>query len=190
MKGDLVFIDIETTGLEWDKHTAIEIAYVTQEMEVPKVIIPWSYDPGDYSSPWYAADTKAMEINKFFGRYDNGVKRSSDEGIAHFLEVVRDSTIVGANIRFDARFIESTLELEVEPWHYRLWDITSYSAGIFGLDHLEGWSDTKKRIDSISKNRLYNSAPVLTTTPDHSAAADCQSVKECFNWLQWYSQQM
>lgn len=188
-KGDLVFVDDETTGLDWSKHTAIEIAYVTQEMEVPKVIIPWVYKPGEYGYPWYAADAKAMEINKFFDRYDNGVERSSDEDIAHFLEVVKDSTLVGANVRFDARFIESTLNLEVELWHYRLWDITSYSAGVFGLDHLEGWSDIKKRIDVINK-RYYASAPVLTTSPDHSAAADCQSVKECFNWLQWYSNQM
>lgn len=174
-KGDLVFVDIETTGLDWDKHHAIEIAYQTQEMEKPEILIPWTYYGNrhrGYRNIWHNADPVAMEINKFFERYPDGVDFSGNNAIDRMIGTMTDSTLVGANVRFDARFIEKFIGKEV--WHHRLFDIQAYAAGYWQQTTLMGWSDI---CDTVRDEGL------TFTAPDHTAAADCQSVKDVYNWL-------
>lgn len=176
-KGDLVFVDVETTGLDWDKHHVIEIAYMTEAMEKPVVVIPWGYDARAnplYTSPiWANANPKAMAINKFYERYPDGIPFSGDEAIHRMMNKMQDSTLVGANVRFDARMIEKFLGFE--PWHHRLLDIEAYASGVFGWTIPLGWNRTVEFINSIE--------PGAIVLNDHTAAADCLSVMQAYRWL-------
>ncbi len=175
-KDDLVFVDIEATGLDWDKHHVIEIAYMTEAMEKPIVVIPWEYDPkyklGNIR-PWATADPKAMGINKFYERYPDGIPFSGDAAIQRMMTRMDQATLVGANVRFDARMIEKFLGFE--PWHHRLLDIESYAAGVFGWKNVKGWGETVEYINNMQ--------PGAVTVNDHTAYADCLGIREAYRFL-------
>lgn len=192
-KGDLVFIDIETTGLDWNKHSAIEIAWMAGDMEQPEVIFPYRYTgKGDQQPVWQQADPEAMEINDFFNRYPNGVKDSDISDLIRFLDVIEDSTLVGANVRFDARFIEKAYGFNPEPWHHRLFDLQAYAAGVFRWPAPKSWEDT---VDEIIKRDMLllnpeeedDNYPDFSTEPDHTAANDVKSVQQAYYWLRWFT---
>lgn len=171
--GTIVAIDTETNGLNWKKSRVIELAWMAGDMSKPEVLFPYDYD-GEYGltmSPkknvWTTADPDAMKINKFYERYPNGVKRSSDADFARFFSVVTSSTIMGANVQFDARMMYKTFG--VEPWHYRLFDISSWASGILGYDTVSSWSDITKFLG--------------LTGADHSAAGDCLTVSQAYGLL-------
>jgi DNA polymerase-3 subunit epsilon len=190
-KGDLVFLDTETTGLNYGEHRVIELAYMTQDMKEPAVIFPYKIQPETPTAyPMGYADPKAMEINKFYDRYPNGVYASSIEDISDFLNVVEGSTLVGANIRFDARMIEYSFQLTSEPWHHRLFDLEAYAAGVFGWSAPRGWKEICDNISTLSASliddRRVKYMPTFDVSPDHSAAADTLSVKQAYDWLVWY----
>lgn len=191
-KDDLVFIDGETTGLDWNKHSMIEIAWMTGDMTVPQVLYPYRYTgKGDQQPVWQQADPEAMEINGFFDRFPNGVRDSDITDLIRFLDAIEDSTLVGANIRFDARFIEKTYGLNLEPWHHRLFDLESYAAGIFRWPAPKSWADTVDEIISRDRKLLNpeedENYPGFETEPDHTAANDCKSVAEAYYWLRWFT---
>lgn len=177
MKNQLVFCDIETTGLSWRDSNAIEIAYMTEDMLIPEVVIPYALTPGwpgfPSGFPWGNADLKAMEVNHFYERYPSGVEYSGEHAVAKMIEVMTGSTLVGANVRFDARFIEKLIGEEV--WHHRLFDLQAYAAGVFGWDRPRSWSDICKHIEYLE--------PGFMTSPDHTAAADTLSVKQAYLWM-------
>jgi len=173
MKNQLVFCDIETTGLSWRSSNAIEIAYMTEDMLIPEVVIPYTLNRNAPGFPWDISDPKAMEINHFYERYPNGVEYTGDLSISNMIEVMTDSTLVGANVRFDARFIEKLIGEEV--WHHRLFDLQAYAAGVFGWDRPCAWSDICKHIKYLE--------PGFMTSPDHTAAADTLSVKQAYLWM-------
>lgn len=172
------FVDIETTGLDWDYHHAIEIAYMTEDMEKPITVIPCAYTPniGENLSShtvWGFASEKAMEINKFYERFPNGVSNSGIQALTRMEERMKDCTLVGANIRFDARFIEKVIGFE--PWHHRLLDIEAYIAGHFNLDYIPSFSECQKLI--------ADAYGATVTKPNHTAYMDCLSVAEAYRAL-------
>lgn len=171
--GTIVSIDTETNGLNWKKSRVIELAWMAGDMTKPEVLIPFDYD-GEYGltqSPnrnvWTTADPSAMEVNKFFERYPSGVKRSSNADFARFFSVVASSTIMGANIQFDARMMYRTFG--IEPWHYRLFDISSWASGILGLDTVSSWTDVCAALGLVGN--------------DHTAAGDCLTVSKAYALL-------
>lgn len=187
-----IFIDCETTGLIYGEHSVIEIAYMHEDWDKPKVLIPYTYIPGEedtWRPPWAKADPVAMEINKFYERYPEGVRASTNVDFREFIETVRDNTLVGANVRFDARFIHQELASDLEPWHHRLIDLQVYAAGVFGWLELRGWSDIVayiKEIQSYYDEDWRINLPMVETKPDHSAYSDCLSVAEVYRWLRWW----
>lgn len=187
-----VYVDTETTGLNYDEHAAIEIAYMTDDMNEPELVIPWTYDPADPTNIFEWADPKAMEINKFYERYPNGVEYSGDTAIIKMIDVMRGSTLVGANVRFDARMIEQIIG---EVWHHRLFDIEAWAGGIFHLDFPVGWSDCVRLARHVIELNQDHFPAFAITDNDHTAVGDCQSVRDVFitfkrfasaqSWLFW-----
>lgn len=178
-----VYVDIETTGLKYDEHAAIEIAYMTDDMTEPVLVIPWEYNPYDPSTIFRWADPKAMEINKFLQRYSDGVQASPRAEIGKMIDAMRGSTLVGANVRFDARMIE---ELTGEVWHHRLFDIEAWSAGIFGVDFPIGWTDCVRLAKHLSEYPTWRGLS-LQVVNDHTAVNDCSSVHDVFHIFNHFS---
>lgn len=162
-KGDLVFLDIETLGLDIGQHAIWEIAYAVNDGPIISSFIPHFKTP---------ADPEALKVNNYEERIKNAVY-VPDFG-QHFVAALTGSTVVGANPAFDTKFIELQFlrprGLETTPWHHRLLDIEAYAMGVLNLDTMPGLS-------TICET-LY-----ITQKDKHTAAGDVETTRYVFNAL-------
>ncbi len=146
----VVVADIETTGLLADVHAITEIAWVVidlDEIDVDEV----SYDeimengkamyPGLSDAALAQADPEALKINDYVDRGIASKPRPDLGDWAELIDDLEDCTLMGANIRFDARFIEKMIGQE--PWNHRLFDLQAYAAGVLGHDLPKSLSDIR-----------------------------------------------
>lgn len=160
---DNVFVDIETTGLQRERHQIVELA--------------WALGPGPIQvvrlrHTLKFADPDALKVNRY---HERGLSDgwSTPEQISRFLIDARGNTLVAANPAFDAGFMQD--HFGFAPWHYRLCDIQSYAAGVLGC-----W-DRPPSLRSIRDQllRLRYEIP----EPDHSAGGDVACLRACWSAL-------
>lgn len=175
---NMVFVDCETTGLDYEKHRPFEIAYGTLRWNGEQFIDNISvYYPGLTMQEINDADPEALEVNgetydslkdKYWGKPAGGSE--------HFIETLSGATLVGANVRFDARMIEQHV-LGREIWKHRLFDIQAFAAGVLGLGYIPGM----REIADIVRNMGY-----MVPEPDHTAEVDTAAVMYSYLGLMDY----
>lgn len=155
----LIFVDIETTGLERN-HSTWEIAYAIDDEPVRSSIVAHSL---------YGADSKALELNGYRDRIGSAPDFAEQVRFENeFQKLVKGNTVAGANPAFDTKFLAK--RWSTEPWHYRLLDIQAYAMGALGYETPKG---------------LYTIATDLgVDAPDHTAAQDVETVRQCYRRLQ------
>ena len=145
----IVFLDIETTGLDPDRHSMWELALIARD------------DDGDHEYHWQlpvdlaTADAAALRISRYYDRCQTlGGEILQLEPVAATGETVTKlarlvahildgATLVGAVPSFDAGFIEKWLRTNgsCPTWHHRLRCVETLTAGhlrnpkIGGLAH-------------------------------------------------------
>jgi|SRR5665213_868650 len=148
MSGALCFVDCETTGLDPECHEMWEVGAVVRYSTA---------DHGGYMeeqrhwflSPWHleTATPEALAIGGFFERHPYGDNFASDglvqlQKIANphdfsrdFEKLTRGATLVGANVRFDERFLGDYLRRyhRVPGWYFRMCDVEAMVQGYMGL---------------------------------------------------------
>jgi DNA polymerase III epsilon subunit-like protein len=142
----LVSVDIETTGLDPQRHEIWEVALVP--------VNPYE-DSWCYQLPvtLIGASGEALEIGGFSERYGapgpNFVIRrwpsgaSSPEGLEGALRCIYNqlngATLLGCSVHFDASFLAELFRkhgfLDPEPWHHRYLDLGSFAGGAWGVKH-------------------------------------------------------
>lgn len=187
-KGDIVIIDTETTGLQYGTHMPFELSWLKWDKElfrdtggvsdeVHTLFLPL---PGDVIED---ADPMALELNGWtkdrlieesFKVIHAGYEPFS-EAVEKFLLDVKGSTIMGANVRFDARMLEYAFMLDEEPWHHRLFDIQAYFAGTVGMDEMPGMNDI---FEWLRENNPLGTTSI--TAPDHTSANDVRAVRDIY----------
>lgn len=160
----IVWVDIETSGLDIDKHEITEIAYATESGPVIRLVPEHTLEN---------ADPTALLIQHYVERI-SGAHRAHQAEIDIFRERLRGNTMAGANPRFDAAFLARFLG--EAPWNYRLLDVEAYAAGCFGWPEPLGLSATAEKL------RPYH--PI--DYPDHSAAADVAVARQIYEYCQRY----
>lgn len=174
-KRQLVLVDVETNGLDHHVHVAVEVAWWNLSTGKRGQFIP-VHDVQDVLA---TASIRALQMNRYIDRLANPGDQDQGGVHAHQLSIQLDgNTLVGVNPSFDAPFLmdmfrlyESRDQLCAPEWHYRLWDINSYAAGVLGLDELPGL----EKLCTL----LGVDAP-----PDHTAAGDVTAAGVCFWELQ------
>lgn len=131
----IVFLDIETTGLDPQTHEILEVAMIVREDGHDKEVY--------FSQPisLASADPKALEVNRYSRRVPELVKAAipRPRALALFEVYLRDAVVVGNNIQFDLRFIEEFIynhgnsQDGTRPWHYHPIDLKALVAGRCGL---------------------------------------------------------
>jgi DNA polymerase III alpha subunit (gram-positive type) len=160
---DLIFLDIETTGLDPNRHQVWEIAYAVNDGPIECEVVAHSLA---------FADPKALEINGHTDRC-NVITHSPAGYLGHDFEAkleaaLTGNTIIGANPAFDTAFLAARWRLA--PWHHRMIDIESYAMPFLHIGRPVGMREIAEALG----------APRL---PDHSAAADVEALRWCYQEL-------
>lgn len=177
----LIVVDCETTGLNHDRHVAIEIAAIDtvtgEELYIaPRVKL----------EAWIDADPVALSINKYFERRVFERTNIQDElaKAVRLADMLAGNTFGGSNPTFDVamvgkyfRQLERTdpradgVVLELGH-HHRLADLAAYAAGVLGLppNALPGLAAVQKAL-------------AVPDSPDHSALGDARVTAQCFSTL-------
>ena len=140
----LAFIDVETSGLDADRH---------QIWEVGALIRTKQTNPSfETEHRWFLeidlgkADTQALAIGGYYERHPSGDSLTWKEGCVsdltlhttfarEFEKLTRGATLVGANPRFDALFLDKLLRSShaARGWKFRLCDVEALVQGYMGL---------------------------------------------------------
>lgn len=165
----LVFLDTETTGLDPDRHEVWEIAYAVGAGPILSSVV-------DHEPPTLQPDViRALRINGYLSRYtptdDEAILRQQFRFEAELKEALDGATVVASNPSFDTAMLRK--RWGGEPWHHRKLDIVSFALPIVGLK------------DGRLKG-LYDIAAALgVEAPDHTAAGDVHTLRECYRELSW-----
>lgn len=152
-----VFIDTETTGLNHDFQEVWEIAYAVGDGPIQSGVV---------SHTTTFADPKALEMNRYYARSKTAREWTTEQEDA-VREALTGNTLVAANPAFDAAFLRA--RWGATPWKYRLLDVEAYAMGALDLDEPKGLA--------------YIAEQLGVAAPDHTAAADVHTLRECFKAL-------
>lgn len=155
----LVFLDLETTGLDPETHEVWEAAWAVDDGPIQTVQLPHSLA---------TADPEALTANRYWER----VGHPNPHRDILLRGVLQDVTIVGANPAFDAAFLRA--RWKSAPWHYRLLDVQAYAMPLLGHERPKGLFD----ICAELKEKGFD-----IPMPDHTAAQDVEALRACFKAL-------
>lgn len=132
---DLVFLDVETTGLDPEVHEMFEVGLTKTDVkgEILGSLYYWIVP-----QHLQTASPQALALNGYYrrkmtepceGRVHGAVRQEVAEEIVIFTEGVH---LVGCNPGFDASFVRAFLlaEQHVPLWHHRMIDLESLAIGI------------------------------------------------------------
>lgn len=120
-----VFVDVETTGLDPDRHVIWEAAVIADAEN------RWLFDVSDKVAD---ADPEALRANRYFER-GHGTATTAwhypAPAAAQIAAITRGKVIVGVNPWFDAAFLDRFLRSHgcVSEWDYHLVDVKTFAAG-------------------------------------------------------------
>lgn len=171
---DVVFVDVETTGLS-PKSSVVEVAaYRTKPSEMFDMIRDdvkvWRIMPPEDCY----VEEKALEINGFSRELWNG-SPSFEEVTKELAEVLHDSILAGWNVKFDLGMLEGEfrrLGLERMPWHYHALDVMTFMMPLY----------FNEQIESLSLHAACNYFGV-SNRGEHRALADVMRTLEVFHKL-------
>lgn len=162
MKRDLIFVDVETTGLDPKTDKLVELTFARNDGPLETL---------------YFGVTEVPEfidnLTKFTERGVANMPRATEIDRMVFETILRDQTMVSANPKFDQGFLEAN---GLWTGHYRTLDIESYAMARLRLDFVPSMKD----IYDLLTERGYK-----LTTPDHSSHNDVKALREAFNILRY-----
>lgn len=165
-------VDLETSGLTAG-HIPLEVAAVPISGGLGLYFVPHCHG-GIISS----ADPDALRINRYFERGVYEHECDPQETRERYVELHRllaGNTLGGSNPRFDAGMLSrrfANYDLDPEPWHHRLADLSPYAAGVLSIPPTE--------LPGLDK--VCELLGVVNREP-HSAMGDAQATAECFRTL-------
>jgi hypothetical protein len=142
----LVMLDIETNGLDPERHVAVEIAWHDMSTGEHGCFVPVHSVRETLAS----ADIEALRVCRYIDRLataeqDRSRHADSPGPQTHALwELLHGATVCGKNVAgFDLRFVEKLFRQydltgdAPTPWRHRTLEIGSYACGVLSLDPAE-----------------------------------------------------
>lgn len=179
---DLVFVDIETTGLDPHTHEIIEIAVLRVRQDWPEEGLPTFAPALEWSTkvkPTHigTADPVSLKINKYTEEEWSDAM-NLDEAMKLFIEKADDGVMVAHNVAFDAAFIDQALHTHgiQNTMHYHRIDTVSMA---FGVLH------NVPEVNRYSLNELCKYFSI-TNEKAHTALSDVRADFALFRKLMAY----
>lgn len=161
MTTELVYLDIETTGLNPDLHEVWEVAYAVEDEPIQSFVLVHDLA---------TADPQALELN---GYYRRGWRVPNEDADMELKKVLAGNTVVGANPSFDTEFLRA--RWGTAPWHHRKIDVEVYAQAVFKWDRPKGLHD----VYTYLKDEIGMWLPA----PDHTAAGDVDTTRSVYRIL-------
>lgn len=168
----IVVVDVETTGLDPERHTTVEVAWWNLNTGERGEFVP----PHLVSEALRNAQIEALRVNRYIDRLATAEQDYDGTAASKLSDLLEGSTLAGSNPAFDAGFL-TVLYREMEAaekawaprWHHRLLDLSAYAAGVLLLppNQLPGLSTVCELLG------VENTAP-------HTAAGDVDATGRCF----------
>jgi DNA polymerase III epsilon subunit-like protein len=161
----LAFIDIETTGLDPDRHLMWELAIIRRTAEVDSEFV-WQFGV-DLSQ----ADSAAFRISHFYDRFGNIVGEYRVAEVARMVAKLLDGvTLIGAVPSFDAGFIGPWLRAngQCPTWHHRLRCVETLTAGHLRNPDLGGLAGCCKALG-------------IEQSGEHTALGDARAARDVWD---------
>jgi hypothetical protein len=190
----LIFVDTETTGLDYDKHEVWEVAAIVREFVPPEIEGPGELRDWDTEYHWFLpvgdlkkADPFALNIGKFWERhpaalYHLGLAKDGWEGVtnlsefAHdFWKISKDAHFIANVPDFDswriAKLIKENTRL-FPMWHYHLVCCENLAAGKLGM--VPPWKS-----DDVFEALGYK----RNKETQHTAMGDAREVRDIYDLI-------
>lgn len=163
----LMFLDVETTGLDPSLHEVWEIAYALEDGPVQSSTV-------EHSS--HRLSPQAAAVNHYFDR-TTLVHKLTHEQLAYRADFEREfqrqlvgATIVAANPAYDTAMLRARYGADL--WHYRLIDIETFAMPVLGFARPPSFLTIVEHL-----NTHYGAGIDL---PDHSAAGDVEALRSAY----------
>ena len=176
----LAFVDIETTGIDRDKHEIIEIACIIAKMKDGELVITDQFEQKIQPTRIQDADPQALRINGY-NEADWLFATTLESAMKQFIEKTDGAVFLAHNITFDYPFIEKALkDTKLEhKLHFQKIDTLSLA---FGILH------NNNDLGKLSLSALCAQFGI-ENKKSHSAFADTYALYEVFKKLMklsWY----
>lgn len=158
---DLVFVDVETTGLDPETDRLVELSWAVGENE-PETL-------------WFGVTEVPEFIDNLIGFTKRGIagRRSDGFAVERFLAASENATMVAANPAFDAGFIKAA---GLWRFHYRMLDIQT-----FAFAKMREFAD----IPSMEElHKAITARGINITAPDHTSRNDVLAMREAFTFME------
>ncbi|MFP4150352.1 MAG: PolC-type DNA polymerase III [Nitriliruptoraceae bacterium] len=124
-----VFLDTETTGLDFARHQLTEVAWIVRfedGREEEHCVVPEHTLDG--------ADPTALELTRYHEQIAPRPRVPAEEWLVRFLEHAQDAVLVGAVPDFDARHLEqAAARIQRTPtWDHHLLDVETFALPLIG----------------------------------------------------------
>lgn len=166
---ELIFVDLETSGLSPDADWAVEAGWRNLNTGDEGVFVPIH----PVENVLRFGDPAALRINRYRERLQHADQDHGLQDTTRLYAALAGQTLVAANPAFDASFLIRLFHragfIRTDPWHHRLWDIEAYACGVLALRDLPSMSDIC---------HLLGIAP-----GDHSAGGDVAAGSSAFHEL-------
>lgn len=147
----ILFVDVETTGLDPDRHHLWEIAVVDEAGE--------TLLDAQIHVDLTTADPAALRINGYYRRrWETPVlPRWLVQRLVGLLD---GATLAGAAPHFDAAFLDRWLRAHGQcgTWSHRLLDVCTFAAPTLGWDRPRGLADTARALGLDVDDELLHTA--------------------------------
>ena len=156
-----IYVDVETTGLNPQEDELVELTYAVEQ--------------DDPITLYFGVQEVPDFIDDLIGFTKRGISglRSSPEELWDFMHACKGATMVSANPKFDAAFLD---ENKLNVFHYRTLDLESYAMHALDLDYVPGMAD----IYELLTERGYD-----IVAPDHTSRNDVLALRRCFEIIKW-----
>ena len=127
-----VVVDVETNGLDYNRHQAVEVAWWNLDTGERGCFVPRH----DVSQVLANADIGALRMNRYVDRLADAEQDVEGLQLLTLVNQLRGNTMAGSNVRFDAHMVAKLWSAEV--WHHRLLELGPYAAGVLRRPVAEG----------------------------------------------------
>lgn len=183
-----IFLDLETTGLDVCKHSAIDIALAVIDLRRKEVLATYQSVIKIDAQAWQKRDLTSMQINGYtWEQLEEGrpVSQVSSEIIALFaqLGIGRGKAVfICQNPAFDRSFFGHIVDVCLQEklgWPYHWLDLASMAWALMS-QQLAQRSEPWPEIVNLSKNALANQYHLPPEPTPHRALQGVQHLITCY----------